>query len=262
MTEIRLEELKQLEVEILKFIRKICNDNGIKYYLGYGTLIGAIRHRGFIPWDDDIDIMVPVEQYEKLLQLVSEDSGRYSVLSWNRTPNYFYPFAKVIDTKTKLIELDEEPIEQLGVYIDIFPIVGIPSNVICYKLYKLRMKALRREWHYACVKDFNKGESALRNLVRRVRFSIAKKKGLQYWLKKIDKLQKNMPSIDSAMVGDMFSSRTENFLNERLEAEFENDFFSVPAKYHELLMSCYGDYMKLPLEDQRVSNHNFKAWYV
>ena len=91
-------------LEILKWFDKVCKENGLKYYLAGGTLLGAVRHKGFIPWDDDIDLFMDRDQYDKLLHLNLNDS-RYKIYSLENKDDYYYPFIKIIDSKA-LIEQD------------------------------------------------------------------------------------------------------------------------------------------------------------
>ena len=104
-TEIRTEELKQLELGVLCYIRDKCRENGLKYYLMYGTLIGAVRHKGFIPWDDDVDIAMFRADFMKLLSAIGADTGsHYAVLSMYNVPDYPFSLAKVVDTRTRLVQ--------------------------------------------------------------------------------------------------------------------------------------------------------------
>lgn len=121
MRKIDINELKRIEINILDYVADFCNKNGITYYLDGGTLLGAIRHKGFIPWDDDIDIAMPRKDYDRFVHMCLDDS-RYKILSYETDEKYIYSFAKVVDSYTKLKEWGTAEYEQLGVYIDVFPI--------------------------------------------------------------------------------------------------------------------------------------------
>ena len=126
---IDLEQQKKIQFEILKEVRDFCDNNNLTYFLGGGTLLGAIRHKGYIPWDDDIDIMMPREDYEKLLTEFNKTcDNQYKLLSYKNTEDYYYLFAKVINTKTILVEDNYKKIKDLGIYIDVFPIDYLPED--------------------------------------------------------------------------------------------------------------------------------------
>ena len=116
-----LDEVKQVELEILEYVDKICKENNIQYSLAYGTMLGAVRHKGFIPWDDDIDILLKREEYEKLLRILySKTDEKYQVFSL-KDEGYWYSYAKVTDTRTIIVEKNDRNMKEC-VYIDIFPI--------------------------------------------------------------------------------------------------------------------------------------------
>ena len=118
---------KKIEFGILKYVSQFCLENNIRYFLCGGTLLGAVRHKGFIPWDDDIDIYMPRPDYDRFIDLMSNSTSNYYVLSSSQH-DYYYNFAKVIDGRTSLNEIGYQPIRNLGIYIDIFPLEGMPTN--------------------------------------------------------------------------------------------------------------------------------------
>ena len=123
LREIHSEEFKPILVDMLKTIDKFCSDNNLKYFLAYGTLLGAVRHKGFIPWDDDIDIIMPRSDYQKFIQYFNKGTQSHTlqVVDCYSTNNYYLPFAKLIHTGTVVLENVNNAIP-LGVFIDVFPL--------------------------------------------------------------------------------------------------------------------------------------------
>lgn len=124
---ITLKEMQNLELSLMKKLHSICESNNLNYFLGYGSCIGAIRHNGFIPWDDDIDIIMPLEDYENLINILKHSNDRYQIRCLENDDKYIYPFAKFVDTYTELDEFEMEA-EPIGVYVDIFPIYYLPTS--------------------------------------------------------------------------------------------------------------------------------------
>lgn len=123
MKKIETEEMKKLELDMLIDVAKFCDENDIRYYLSGGTLLGAVRHKGFIPWDDDIDISMPRPDYLKFVSTYNGSSEFYQVQSIENNDKYWRTFAKVFDTRTYLKEdAIRMPKDGNGVFIDIFPI--------------------------------------------------------------------------------------------------------------------------------------------
>lgn len=129
MREMTLEEVKLLELDALKFIDSVCKENGLIYFAAYGTLLGAIRHKGFIPWDDDIDIYMPRPDFIKFVEVINNYEHPYSIRSLN-DKDYFHAFAKLSDDRTYLIEKQfKSKSRELGVYVDIFILDGLPDDI-------------------------------------------------------------------------------------------------------------------------------------
>ena len=129
------EEIKKIEISILDYIASVCEENNIGYYLAYGTLLGAIRHHGFIPWDDDIDIYMLREDYMKFIEIAKEHiHHRYKLLSIYNDDDYYYEFAKVVDSNTKLKINNVKQIKKEGVWVDIFPLDNVPKHVFFLKI--------------------------------------------------------------------------------------------------------------------------------
>ena len=264
MKEMTLEEIKKVQLDILVYIDKVCKEHNIKYSLGYGTLLGAVRHKGFIPWDDDIDIILKRSEYNKLINtLYEEKDDRYRVFSM-KDEGYFYPYAKVSDNKTVIKEKNWPDYRDLGVYIDIFPIDYIPESK-GEEYYNETMQCVNGL--YNCLTDIAYvHEKAYMRLLKRIsRFRGVNKdreKGEQYWKQKIDKMSQLSDSKTTAsIVSGKYCPWNKELLVKFTELEFENHMFNAVEDYDTMLRSYYGDYMKLPPKEERVSNHDYIAYW-
>ena len=133
--EININELKIIQLDITEHFHNFCNKNKIKYSLACGSLIGAIRHNGYIPWDDDIDIYVERKDYDKLIELFPNIlDGKYEFICIERNKIWNIPYGKIFDNRT-IVEENTNDWLPIGVNIDIFPIDKVPDNNIIWKTY-------------------------------------------------------------------------------------------------------------------------------
>lgn len=266
--EIKINEQKQIILTMMDEIDKFCREHNIRYCLAYGTLLGQIRHKGFIPWDDDFDIMMPREDYERFVQSFNSKSDIYKVLHHSTDHKYYYPFAKIIDTRTVLKEEGVMTQTDLGVYIDIFPLdfLGNDKNrafmQISKKLKKWKtlntIKLMdinkKRSFHKQCMVALLKGITKIvpwtyvLNKMNEVAMTYCDVKNPQYSAIIID-----MRNIREVVETELFSSNA--------RGEFEGHMYNIPKSYDEILTSWYGDYMTLPPEEERVSPHQYKVYW-
>lgn len=258
-------EIKDICFSILCYFDDVCRENNLRYSLAYGTLLGAVRHKGFIPWDDDIDVIMPREDYEKLLGLKLYNK-RYSILSHKYSRSYRYTFAKMIDTKTLLIE-KTKPDQKIGVYIDIFPTDYFFSNDVqaLNKENRKRLKYLK----WIANTSLNKKKAIVKSLCQNILVLFDK----EYVSKQYDKYDKFIESIYSqkgeycgmltaGVYGEKEIFLFDLFEGELCELSFEGRKFKVIARYKEFLEQIYGDYLQLPPEEKRISNHSFSGYYL
>ena len=270
MKRINSNELKEIQLDMLKRFDLYCRDNKITYYLAFGTLIGAIRHKGYIPWDDDIDIMIPRKDYNKLIKLYNKDrtNSNLKIISHITDKGYYLPFAKLINTST-IVKENVEVNYELGVYLDLFPIDYMTNS-----LEKAR-QILKKSYQY-CMKlqfktiTWSKKRNIVKNIVLMIGKMFLSVQSIDSILNRFDKYcQQNIAYDNSKYIGILpgLESSSDNniyikeWFNETVEVEFEGGHCPAPSGYNDLLRSIYGDYMQLPPKDKQVTHHSFEAWY-
>ncbi len=258
-----IDKLHAVDILIIKEVLRICDKYNLVYYMLGGTMLGAIRHRGFIPWDDDIDLGMPRKDYEKFLEVApAELPQNLKVINYKTDADYHYYITRIQDVETKVVETRyEQSGEFTHASIDIFPLDGTPNNGLLRKLYCLRLMAHRAmmSLHYKDGIDPDRK----RGLVERVVLGILKmlptdKMFNAYNQKeKCDKILKKYDMNDSLFTGNMMGAyRTKELVP---TAWYGTDsFYSFEdlklrgfVEYDKYLTQLYGDYMQLPPEGSR-----------
>ena len=255
------DEVKEKELEVMDYIHKICEREGINYSLAYGSLLGAVRHKGFIPWDDDIDISLKRDQYDKLYKAILEDNDSvYKVVSWENDSRYPYPFYRVYDSRTvyenNYINNDIE----LGICVDVFPF----DNYKDVNKEMSKLDTYRRLSVYTLYGIRNKN-AGIKNIIRYVLLLIFRLTRVKNWNKKINDCAKGAKEneyIDYLMESKSTSTKIKNSaLDDVMEYEFEDRKYYIPRKYDHILTSIYGsDYMEIPPVEKRVQHDDFVAY--
>lgn len=263
MKQITLEEMQEVERNILKYIDEICKKNNIEYTVVGGTAIGVIRHNGFIPWDDDIDIGLTPKNYDRLLQAIKVDNNkRYKLLDYKNEETYNYPFAKVVDTKTVLIENNQIPIDNYGVFVDVFKYTGMPNNTIKRMFYYFELKKYQRYISYLI---FNKvkANNCLSKIIKNIIRFRAKKIGLRKLLDKFEVLINKYPiEMSEYCISNWPCAKRKNqilkstiFTNGIIRHKFDNIEVNLMKEYDEYLTTGYGNYMEFPPKDRQIPPH-------
>ena len=257
LTDSERRALQISELEILREFKRLCNSNHLEYYLTAGTLLGAVRHQGFIPWDDDIDIAMPRKDFDSLAALCREQlkEGLYYQDGKTET-NYPYYFAKIRKHGTEVIEPCLESVNiQKGHYIDIFPLDGCPSSPVIarlfFKLIAFFTAALQGKVDpsYSC----GYSKPGMRFTYRLFRhFPIDVLKGLRDLTRTVFSAgSKRRLCTVSGVHGYPAEAFDSDWFIETVELPFEGEAFHAPIKWHQLLTNMYGDYMKPPDESDR-----------
>lgn len=267
MDEFTIEVVQDLEYGILKYIKKICDENDIRYYLAYGTLLGAVRHEGFIPWDDDIDIFMPREDFNKFVSVTNKaPHDYYKVICRENNKNFTAPLPKVIDSRTQLIQNYGfiESVE-LGVYVDIFLLDGAGNDYDEASKFYLESYKLYKHWIHADTKMFIPNNNRFVSFMKWVKHIPDKIPGIYYWLDKIEKHNSKWSFYEKEYVGALEAGTAKavnnvwpkDFLDDNFELKFRDEMFRVPSNYDYLLGIEYGKYMELPSVDKQQSHHKY-----
>lgn len=253
-----LKQRQQVSLEIMKNVHNFCNENKIRYYIISGTLLGSIRHKGFIPWDDDIDIMMPRPDYERFLNIYKDD--RYKVL---KPQEGMYSYAKVYDTKTIKYEDDKDYNNKkaLGIDIDIFVLDGIVNDEkVLNKIYKKEI-ALEKLIILANQTIMKKG------LLKSINRIIPRIIGSKNLVKMREKNASQFNYEDCEYVVRMrYCTKGFTGIMKKEDYEppvlvvFEDTEFYAPKNYDLWLKNFYGDYMKMPPKEKQVAHEANCYW--
>lgn len=282
LLELTQQELKRVQLDILKDVASFCDKHGLRYSLCGGTLLGAVRHNGFIPWDDDIDIFMPRPDFIKFMHGYNENNKRYQARSIHYDKKFWNKIGHVFDLNTKL-EYPSYNVDSsvFHVFIDIFPLDGVPKgqlqkktlfilNKVLHVLYGgsvysyvksmryVDQKGLAGEWK-EWIRTAMKFIAILlfRPLPTSFICQLATKNAMRYSYNECTEI--------AAYVGGRYQPEKEimtKCLFEKMQKHiFEDGFFWITEAYDVYLSNLYGDYMKLPPKDKQVSHHDFKAYW-
>ena len=258
-------ERKQIMLEMLEEVDRFCREKGITYFLVGGTLLGAVRHKGFIPWDDDVDIGMPRKDYEHFLQCFQSDSGNVAVHDFRTKKHYIWASAKAIDVRTVLYEVKNKKTES-GVYIDIFPFDGVTGE------YSEALRTVKRMniWKKMLTLKYLSIDRR-RNLIKNLIVVLGKALFLipdSFIIRKINYGLDHPMDITACKYICNFAgawgirelSKASDFSG-TMDAVFEGKAFQIPIGYDDYLKTVYGEYMAPPPVEKRVSTHTGQAYW-
>jgi len=255
------EEIKTLELGVMDYIHNLCERENINYSLAYGTLLGAVRHKGYIPWDDDVDISLKREEYDKLYQAVLRDNDPiYKVVSWENDSRYPYPFYRVYDSRTVYENNYIENDIDLGICVDVFPFdyyADVNKEMV-------KLDTYRRLSVYTLYGIHSKN-AGLKNIVRYLLVLVFRLTRVKTWNKKMNLLSmqaNDNDSIDYLMENKRTSTKFEKTLLDKvMDSPFEDRTYKIPEASHQILSAIYGDdFMEIPPVEKRVKHDDFVAY--
>lgn len=264
-----LNDTQRYILHVLREVTRVLEEMKIPYFMQGGTMLGAIRHEGFIPWDDDVDLGIPRADYDRLLKEVSAHlPENLELRTYDDETDHHYYFARIVDTRYQIRRMGsiEERLE--NIWVDLFPLDGMPNGLVSRQWHKLRLLMTRLKFHLSCFEKVNIKRPG-RPLVERIIIKIAMITRVGKWwntrkqLDKLDRLlKKYSPEKSDYLVN--FTGQTSFKFNEMFKKEiygagkeypFEDMTLVGPEQYDAYLKSLYGDYMTPP----RVEDRNAHA---
>lgn len=265
-----MDELKKIELRTLQQLHDLCTQEGLRYSLCGGTLLGAIRHKGFIPWDDDIDVLMPRPDYNRLIAYCQTHETPFRLICSQTESGYGYLFGKAVAKDTVMIEENTNPNHvDMGVYVDIFPVDGMGNTVEeARKNFKAREFArevlVAKNWS----RFFrSKTRSWYVEPIRFAFFLLSRLVPMKTLVKHIEKYYAQFDFDKCEYVACMCGVYRLKEICPREEytqyiaLPFETGCFIGLKEYDKCLTRMYGDYMQLPPEHKRVTHHMFQAYY-
>ena len=254
-----LHKVQFTQLEIAKEIAKVCEKNGIKVFLDSGSLLGAIRHKGFIPWDDDLDMGMLREDYDKFCAIADKELGeKYHLQTWDNDCNYALPLGKVRKVGTVYVESRAGRSKENGIYVDILPYDFAPNRAFDRVLFRRQLVVL-----YAGIllKCGYKPWIVQGKVDRKVHLHFAIYKLITLFISRDALIKKYKNIIASPQDRNYVYEQTCNkyypieWFDDIIKVPFEDTYMPVISKYHEWLTTAYGDYMTPPPEEERENRH-------
>lgn len=265
------EENQLAATGVMKRLDEICKQLGLRYTLTYGTMLGAIRHKGYIPWDDDLDIMLPRPDYDRLIRWCLDNPEQlepYRLFTPETVKDYPYMIPRLSDSRYE-IDTDNEKSCGMGAFVDIYPLDGIgndPEEALATLRRRARWSSLYfLSTRLRCEKGMTK--SWLKRLVKLPAFWVAKLLGKKFFGKRLLAIADKCDWENSKYAGCViWDTETTTGMFEKAwfentePMEFQGERFQVSTGYHEILSKLYGDYMQLPPEEDRIAHHFYRIY--
>lgn len=269
--EMQMCQIQKESLKILDTVATLCDKLNLRYYLAYGTLIGAVRHQGFIPWDDDIDIMMPRQDYTVLIQYFldhAEELKPLELYSIYNCPEYPYMITRISNSEYELDVHNEKPYG-LGLFLDIYPLDGMGNSVAEYEALKNKASRYSSLCFLSTRLHCEKGNTKKKwkMLVKYPAFLFARLCGKNVFINKLEAMAAGCDYDSSAYVGCLVWGSDgvkgvfpKEWFADTADVLFEGRTFKAPGNYDAVLTRLYGNYMQLPPEKDRIAHHFYKAY--
>ena len=262
MQELSLFDIQETGKKILEYIADVCEDYDIPFYLAYGTALGAVRHHGYIPWDDDVDIYMTRECFCRFAEVMDkQDNSRYKLLYTVKDKSYAMPLPKVIDTTTIWYQNSQrEDLMPLGVWVDIFVLDNVPADESERERFIKKLDHNQIGWTYLFKKKDYASRTGVAAMIKRCIWFVFRHISPRFFALRLDKLAQQYNEKATGYFGSMSFAGEEGRHQEVLPysvigngvwAEFEGRQYRIPEMWDQYLTDYYGDYMTLPPEEDR-----------
>lgn len=261
MKTIDLAEMQRLELDILTEIDAFCQEQNLRYQLIAGTLLGAVRHKGFIPWDDDIDIAMPREDYERFYELFNKayENTHLKLISY-RDRSSLYPFFKVIDNRTIVYEQYVDPRFRTGVWVDVFPFDGLTDDNTPFDVNERAQRTYK-----IIAANPDDATTPLRRLAKKILKPLVRRKDVFSVAEELDRIAAATPIEEGNDIGVVVwgygpCERMPYSTLDTFRIDFEGKRFFAPRNYDACLTSIFGDYMTPPPASEQLPHFCRAYW--
>lgn len=256
LNEQQLKQTHEIQVELLEQLDRICRKHGIKYMISDGTLLGAVRHKGFIPWDDDVDVSMERSEYERFCQICQQelDGDKFFFQTYKTDKDYPWFYGKLRYNYSRYVRVGQDHLEMNhGIFLDIFPLDGVPNNVVIRFFFNIK-RVILRKMLYSVV-----GSVHAKNPLKRLVFKIMNRFPKESVYKSFETTAKKYNDSKYRYITNISfpeCNRDRSWLNEYIDIEFEGKLYQTTAYYDEWLTKMYGNYMELPPVEERHGNND------
>lgn len=268
MKEVTNAERKEINLQLLKYLDRVCREQGIEYSLTGGTLLGAIRHGGFIPWDDDVDVFLTRPEYEKL-DVFLRTQKEYDWITPDRDQNYFLNYGRLMDKRTKIVDEGIDEQEHYGLFIDVCVVDGLPNSAWARKWHIFKIQFCYRARRCLTYRNEEfQPKNPVKRFVKDCYRNLCGLFGRRWWMDRIDGLVRKYPFDTGSYVGDVMSNygarevMHRSAFNKYCDVSFEGCTFRMIQGWKEYLTNIYGDYMTPPPEDKRSGHCMGKVYWL
>ena len=256
LNEQQLKRTHEIQVELLDQVDRICRKHGIKYMISDGTLLGAVRHKGFIPWDDDVDVSMERSEYERFCQICQQelDGDKFFFQTYKTDKNYPWFYGKLRYNYSRYVRVGQDHLEMNdGIFLDIFPLDGVPNNAVIRFFFNIKRFILRKML-YSVV-----GSVHAKNPLKRLAFKMMNRFPKKSVYKCFENMSKKYNILKYKYITNYSFPeriRERRGLHELIDIEFEDKLYQTTACYDEWLTKMYGNYMELPPVEERHGNND------